>query len=79
MVDISKLTKDEMVNYLYVRDVIRGGDNTEYAKKINYIDIMLYCLPVLLFLIFILVIYLVFKGQYGNVKKDTNEKNNLNK
>ena len=40
MSDISKLTKDEMVNYLYVKDVIRGGDNKEYINKINYIEMM---------------------------------------
>ena len=66
MSDISKLTKNEMINYLYVRDIIRGGDDyNEYNN--NIIDIMLYTLPVILILIFIIVIYLVFKQ---NSKKD---------
>ena len=70
MSDISKLTKDEMINYLYVRDVIRGGNNTEYINKINYIDIMLYALPFILILILILVIYLVYKQYKTDTKKE---------
>ena len=71
MVDISKLTKDEMINYLYVRDIIRGGDNTEYIKNFNYVDIMLYALPVILVLILILVIYLVYKQYKADDKTST--------
>jgi hypothetical protein len=66
MSDISKLTKEEMVNYLYVRDLVRGGDDNIIIKN-NYYDIMLYTLPFILILILILVIYLVYKKYY---KKD---------
>jgi len=70
MTDISKLTKDEMVNYLYVRDVIRGGSNdTDIISNINYTNIMLYTLPFILLLILILVIYLVYKQYYRDDKK----------
>lgn len=51
MGDISKLTKDEMVNYLYVRDIIRGGDNIDTISNINYTNIMLYSLPFIMVLI----------------------------
>lgn len=61
MSDISKLTKEEMVNYFYVKDVIRGGDNTEYINKINYIEMMCNTLPFILVLILILIIFLVYK------------------
>lgn len=63
MSDISKLTKEEMINYLYVRDLVRGGDDN-IIKKNNYIDFMLYTLPFILVLILILVIYLVYKKYY---------------
>ena len=73
MTDISKLTKDEMINYLYVRDIIRGGDNTDtnYISNINYTNIMLYTLPFILILILILVMYLVYKQYYRDEKKST--------
>ena len=70
MGDISKLTKDEMVNYLYVRDIIRGGDDTDTISNINYIDMMLYILPFILVLILILVMYLVYKQYYRDDKKN---------
>jgi len=70
MTDISKLTKDEMINYLYVRDVIRGGDNIP-DNKINYTDMMMYALPFILVLILILVIYLVHKQYKADDKKST--------
>jgi hypothetical protein len=69
MTDISKLTKDEMINYLYVRDIIRGGDNRDIISNINYTDIMLYTLPFILVLIIILVLYLVYKQYYRDDKK----------
>jgi hypothetical protein len=74
MSDISNLTKDEMINYLYVRDIIRGGNNTEtdIIGNINYTDIMLYTLPFILVLIIILVIYLVYKQYYSDDKKSQN-------
>lgn len=71
MSDISKLTKEEMVNYFYVKDVIRGGDNTEYINKINYIEMMGNALPFILVLILILLIFLVYKQYY---KKDIKSK-----
>ena len=69
MTDISKLTKDEMINYLYVRDVIRGSDNI--PDKLNYTDIMMYALPFILVLILILVIYLVYKQYKADAKKES--------
>jgi predicted RND superfamily exporter protein len=69
MTDISKLTKDEMVNYLYVRDIIRGGDDTDTISNINYTNIMLISLPFIMVLILILVLYLVYKQYYRDDKK----------
>jgi cytochrome c-type biogenesis protein CcmH/NrfF len=69
---ISKLTKDEMINYLYVRDLIRGGDDN-ITEKLDYTNIMLYLLPFILVLILILVIYLIFI-KHTNNKQNTNEK-----
>jgi|DEB0MinimDraft_6_1074348.scaffolds.fasta_scaffold183560_2 hypothetical protein len=70
MSDISKLTKEEMVNYLYVRDVIRQGTNdTDTISNINYTNIMLYSLPFIMVLILILVLYLVYKQYYRDDKK----------
>jgi len=73
MSDISKLTKEEMVNYFYVKDVIRGGDNTEYINKINYIEMMGNTLPFILVLILILVIYIAYKQYYKNNIKSKEE------
>jgi len=73
MTDISKLTKDEMINYLYVRDVIRGGDNIP-DNKINYTDMMMYALPFILVLILILVIYIVYKNRRINTNDDNDSK-----
>ena len=70
MGDISKLTKDEMVNYLYVRDIIKGGNEKDTISNINYIDLMLFILPFILLLILILVIYLVYKQYYRDDKKN---------
>jgi len=70
MGDISKLTKDEMVNYLYVRDIIRGGDETDTISNINYTNIMLISLPFIMVLILILVLYLVYKQYYRDDKKN---------
>ena len=69
MGDISKLTKDEMVNYLYVRDIIRGGNETDTISNINYTNIMLISLPFIMVLILILVLYLVYKQYYRDDKK----------
>ena len=38
MSEISKLTKDEMINYLYVRDLVRGG-NDNITEKLDYTNI----------------------------------------
>jgi len=76
MTDISKLTKDEMINYLYVRDIIRGGNNT---TDINYTNIMLYLLPFILILILILIIYLVYKQYYKYDKNDKKIRNHIDK
>ena len=69
MSDISKLTKNEMINYLYVKDIIRGGNNRDIISNINYTNIMLYTLPFILVLIIILVIYLVYKQYKADTKK----------
>ena len=72
MCDISKLTKDEMINYLYVRDIVRNYNIND--TDINYTNIMLYLLPFILILILILIIYLVYKQYYKDDKKiDINE------
>lgn len=68
MTDISKLTKDEMINYLYVRDIIKSENFTN--TDINYTNIMLYLLPFILILILILIIYLVYKQYYKYDKND---------
>ena len=70
MSDISKLTKDEMINYLYVRDLVRGGDDNT-TDKLNYTDMMMYALPFILVLILILVIYLIHKQYKTDDKKST--------
>jgi uncharacterized membrane protein YukC len=66
-------TKQDLINYLEVKDRLADAKNsmTITNNKINYIDMMLYALPVILVLILILVMYLVYK----HMKKDTNEKN----
>jgi hypothetical protein len=66
MSDISKLSKDEMINYLYVRDMIRGN-NQENIFHISYIDMMGYALPFLLLIITFLVFVLIYRN-------DTNKK-----
>jgi hypothetical protein len=72
MGDISKLTKDEMINYLYVRDIIKSENITNTG--INYTNIMLYLLPFILILILILLIYLVYKQYYKDDKMIKNKK-----
>mgnify|MGYP001416314845 CR=1 FL=1 len=66
---INELSKSQLANYLYVRDIIKSE-----AGKNNYIsviDMMLYLLPVILIIIFILIGILFYRtneksrGIYG--------------
>jgi cytochrome c-type biogenesis protein CcmH/NrfF len=64
-------TKQEIINYLDVKDRLTDAKNSMAItnNKINYINIMLYTLPFILVLIAILIIYLVYKNNKDN-KKD---------
>jgi hypothetical protein len=75
MSDIKKLTKAEMANYLYVRDIVRGNQDSHietFSNSLNNtenIRYMLYVLPILLLIISGLVFYLVYTGK----KEDKND------
>ena len=62
MSDISSLSKDEMINYLYVRDMIRG-DHQDKMFSYSYIDLMGYTLPFLLMIITFLVFWIIYKNE----------------
>lgn len=71
--DILKgFTKQEIINYLDVKDRLTDAKNnmTSIDNKINYIDMMMYALPFILILILILVIYLVYKQYKADTKKE---------
>jgi hypothetical protein len=62
MSDISKLSKDEMINYLYVRDIIRGDIHGD-MYNFSYTDMMGYALPFLLMIITFLVFWIIYKKE----------------
>ena len=62
MSDISKLSKDEMINYLYVIDIIRG-DIHDDMYNFSYTDMMGYTLPFLLMIITFLVFWIIYKKE----------------
>jgi len=63
-------TKQEIINYLDVKDRLTDVKNnmTTIDNKINYTDMMLYSLPFILVLIFILIIYLFYKNNKKDIK-----------
>ena len=62
MTEILKLSKDEMINYLYVRDIIRG-DIHDNMYNFSYTDMMGYTLPFLLMIITFLVFWIIYKKE----------------
>ena len=65
-------TKQEIINYLDVKDRLIYAKNSMTStdiNNINYIDIMLYILPFILVLILVLLIYLVYKQYYKEEKE----------
>jgi hypothetical protein len=63
---IKDLTKNEMANYLYVRDIIRN--EAIINDSFSYTDLMSKLLPIILIIIFILVVVLYYKIYYINRK-----------
>lgn len=63
-------TKQEIINYLDVKDKLTDAKNSivKTDNNINYIDIMLYSLPFILVLIAILIICLVYKNNKKDIK-----------
>ena len=64
---IDELSKSQMATYLYVRDIIKSE-----AGKNNYIsviDMMLYLLPVILIIIFILIGILFYRTNEKKVEE----------
>lgn len=68
MVKINELTKNEMATYLYVRDILR--DEAEVNNYFSMTDILLYLLPVILIIIFILIGILFYRTTNKNEKID---------
>lgn len=68
MVKINELTKNEMATYLYVRDILR--DEAEVNNYFSMTDILLYLLPVILIIIFILIGILFYRSNNKNEKID---------
>ena len=61
---INNLSKSQMANYLYVRDIIKA--EAEINNNFSVIDTMLYILPFILIIIFILIILLYIRLN-GNI------------
>lgn len=61
---IKSLTKSQLANYLYVRDIIR--DEADINNIFSYTDLMSTLLPIILIIIFILVVVLYYKIYYIN-------------
>ena len=68
MVKINELTKNEMATYLYVRDILR--DEAEVNNYFSMTVILLYLLPVILIIIFILIGILFYRTTNKNEKID---------
>jgi cytochrome c-type biogenesis protein CcmH/NrfF len=70
-------TKQEIINYLDVKDRLTDVKNSiiiPCKNGINYTDIMMYVLPFILVLIAILVIYIVYKNRRNNTNDDNDSK-----
>jgi hypothetical protein len=63
---IKSLSKSQLANYLYVRDIIR--DEADINNSFSYTDLMSNLLPIILIIIFILVVVLYYKIYYINRK-----------
>ncbi len=59
MDDLKKLSKAEMVSYLYIRDLIRDSNNIKDTKNIFSYNTIMYI--ILLIIIIVLVILLICK------------------
>lgn len=69
---INELSKSQMATYLYVRDIIKS--EAEINNNISVIDMMLYLLPVILIIIFILIGILFYRTNENNIyNKDRKE------
>jgi hypothetical protein len=56
---INELSKSQLANYLYVRDIIKS--EAEIDNNISVIDMMLYLMPIILIIIIILIILLLYR------------------
>ena len=56
---IDELSKSQMATYLYVRDIIKR--EAEINNNISIIDMMLYLMPIILIIIFILIGILFYR------------------
>lgn len=66
---INDLTKNEMATYLYVRDILRNEADID-DNYINIYDAMMYIMPWILIIIFILILILFYRM---SVKNNMNE------
>jgi hypothetical protein len=57
---IDELSKSQMATYLYVRDIIKS--EAEINNYMNVNDMMLYLMPIILIIIFILIGILFYKN-----------------
>lgn len=57
--DIKKLTKSEMINYLYVRDIIKDTDNPVNPTNSHY---ALYIILSLIIILIFILIYMNYKN-----------------
>jgi len=57
---IDELSKSQMANYLFVRDIIKS--EAEINNYMNVNDMMLYLMPIILIIIFILIGILFYKN-----------------
>ena len=64
---INELSKSQMATYLYVRDIIKS--EAEINNNISVIDMMLYLLPVILIIIFILIGILFYRTNDKKVEE----------
>jgi len=62
---IDELSKSQMATYLYVRDIIKS--EAEINNYMNVNDMMLYLLPVILIIIFILIGILFYRTKEKKV------------
>jgi hypothetical protein len=53
--DIKKLSKSEMINYLYVRDIIKGNDNDNIITPVKNSYLLYIILSIIIILIMIIL------------------------